>query len=299
MNYSKSFYQGLLFLTIAQSIVGFNIVCSKQLVTVIPVLLLIAIRFLLASFILLPLHWTTKAGKEGFLIHFKLLTRKDWLFLIAQALCAGIIFNIFMLVGLQHTDANTAGIITSTLPAIIAILSSIILKISINKKQGLCIVFASIGLAFIALSKIKHLHPNHSVIGDLLVLISLFPEAGYYVLTRLHAVKLPVFIFSSFMNAVNAVILLPWLCMHATMIHIDMHQTSILLFLGISTGIFYVFLFLGTQWVDSVTTALTTAIMPVATVILAWVWLGEQLSFLEFCGMVMVLLSIAVYAVKI
>jgi drug/metabolite transporter (DMT)-like permease len=42
--------------------------------------------------------------------------------------------------------------------------------------------------------------------------------------------------------------------------------------------------------------SLSTAIMPVATVIIAWILLGEQLTLWQSIGMGMVIFSIAIYA---
>ena len=64
--------QGLLFLLLAQTMVGINIVCSKILLSAIPILLMLTIRFILATTILLPLHWLTPARKIPLRIHFGL-----------------------------------------------------------------------------------------------------------------------------------------------------------------------------------------------------------------------------------
>jgi drug/metabolite transporter (DMT)-like permease len=70
----------------------------------------------------------------------------------------------------------------------------------------------------------------------------------------------------------------------------------ILLTLGLSSGLFYVFWFIGSQRVDGIMASLSTATMPVATVILAWLILNEQLTLMEFIGMSVVILSIVLYA---
>ena len=70
----------------------------------------------------------------------------------------------------------------------------------------------------------------------------------------------------------------------------------ILFVIGLSSGLFYVFWFLGAQRVDGVMASLSTAIMPVATVIIAWGILGEQLTSLQLAGMSLVILSVFIYA---
>ena len=70
----------------------------------------------------------------------------------------------------------------------------------------------------------------------------------------------------------------------------------ILFIISLSSGLFYVFWFMGSQRVDGIMASLSTAIMPVATVILAWIILREQLTSLELVGMGLVILSIVLYA---
>lgn len=292
------FIQGVVFLVLAQTMVGVNIVTSKLLLSSIPVLVLLEIRFLLAMLVLFPLHWTTPAARKNSLkAYFSGLTRRDWFFIFSQALSAGVLFNSLMLAGLNYTDANVAGIITSALPALIAILSWFILHEKISAQKALCIVFATIGLVIIAYDRLNGISASHSFFGDSIVLLALLPEASYYVLCKLYANRLPLFLTSALLNGINALLLLPVLFLvHWEPANINVATWSILFIIGLSSGLFYVFWSIGAQHVDGIMASLSTAIMPIATVILAWAVLGEGLSSLELAGMGLVLFSIILYA---
>lgn len=288
---------GMLFLILAQVMVGVNIVFSKYVLSSIPVLFILALRFTLAAIILLPLHWLIPAKKLSVYSCFARLNRRDWFFIFAQALSAGVLFNFLILSGLHYTDANVAGIISSALPAIIAIMSWIILGEKISGKKAICVGFATLGLVVIAYDKLSGLTVTHSFIGDMLVLLSLLPEATYYILSKMHVNKLPVFLVSSLLNGINAIILL--FCLGFTgwgglTIHVS--DWLILIILGLSSGLFYVFWYFGCQRVDGVMASLSTAVMPLSTVLIAWLLLGEQLTVGQSMGMSMVILSIVVYA---
>lgn len=190
--------------------VATNIVGSKYLVAHVPVLFLLTMRFSLAFVMLLPLHWLSKARKNSLKYYFSQLNKTDWKFIIAQALSAGVLFNSLMLLGLHFTDANIAGIITSALPAIIVLLSWIILGEKISSKKSLCIFFATLGLIIISVNKFYAANGVHpSMIGGILILISLIPEGSYYVLSKMHPNRLPVFLISAIINGINALFLLP------------------------------------------------------------------------------------------
>ena len=294
---NRTFFQGMFFLIIAQTMVGVNIVFSKYVLSSIPILFILTLRFTLAAIFLFPFHWLTSAKKSPISSYFSQLTKKDWGFIFAQALAAGILFNFFILWGLNYTDANVAGIITSALPAIIAIMSWIILGEKISGKKAICVGFATLGLVVIAFDKLRGIDVSHSFFGDVLILVSLLPEATYYILSKMHVNSLPVFIISSLLNGINAVILI--LCLAFTEwngLTIRPLDWLILIILGVSSGFFYVFWYFGCQKVDGVMASLSTAVMPLATVLLAWLFLGEQLTLGQTVGMSMVILSIAVYA---
>ena len=293
----SSFVQGIAFLALAQIMVGVNIVTSKLLISSMPVLVLLAIRFILASLILMLLHWTTPARKYSVKEHFSKLKRRDWFFIFAQALTAGFLFNCLMLAGLNYTDANVAGIITSALPAIIAVMSWFVLGEKISSEKALCVAFATAGLVVIAYGKLNGIGASHSFLGDFIVLLSLLPEAAYYVLCKFYSNRLPIFLTSALLNGINAVLLIPALFfVNWVPSDISIENWFILFVIGLSSGLFYVFWFMGSLRVDGIMASLSTAIMPIATVILAWIILSEQLNFLEFLGMGLVISSIVLYA---
>lgn len=298
MSKSKAYsLQGLLFLVLAQMMVGVNIVFSKYVLSSLPVLFILTIRFTLATISLLPLHWFTPARKISIGTYFSQLKRRDWIFIIAQGFSAGIFFNFLMLWGLDYTDANVAGIITSALPAIIAVMSWLVLGEKISGKKMSCVFFATLGLVVIACDKPTGVQVSHSFFGDSLVLLSLLPEAIYYILCKMHSNSLPVFLISALLNGINA--LLFWFILLFSSwngLGITFIDWMVLIILGLSSGLFYVFWYFGYKQVDGVMASLSTAIMPVVTVIIAWVFLEEQLTLWQSIGMGMVIFSIAMYA---
>jgi drug/metabolite transporter (DMT)-like permease len=295
---NKKMWGTYLLLFLAQVMVSTNIVGSKFLVESMPLLFLLAIRFSLAAILLLPLHWLLDKNKNSIKVLFSKLNKRDWAIITLQALFAGVCFNLLMVFGLRFTDANLAGIIASTLPAIIAILAWIILKERFTSKKALCVGLATLGLLAISINNFTVVEFEHSYIGDFLIFIALLPEAAYYVLTKLNYHRLPIYLMSSIMNGINAIILLPlmFLFVDFSLISISAIQGVILIIVGLSAGLFYVFWFLGSANVDSTMGALSTAVMPLITVVIAWLTLGETITLIQLVGMTLVIGSIVAYA---
>jgi drug/metabolite transporter (DMT)-like permease len=289
--------KGVILLICAQLMIAINIVFAKLLLASVPLVFLLTMRFVLATCMLLPLHWLTNIGKTSTTQHLRSLNQRDWLFVFLQALCGGALFNLFMFLGLRYTEANLAGIIASALPSIIAIMAWLLLGVKISKKKVLCIASASVGLVVIGYGKVSGVGMMHSFLGDFLVLAALFPEALYYILCKFHPNKLPVFLISAVINALNGLIML--IALYFMPFHpgnISVLNWIILVVSALSSGLFYTFFFMGNQRVDTIVASLTTTAMPIATSLFAWLILNEDLNWTEAAGMGLVMLSIVFYA---
>jgi len=289
MKIYKNNYEGYIFLLLAQFMVGVSIVGFKVLLQSTPEVIILITRFTIGFLFLLVLHWIFK-GKFSTL---KSLTRTDWLFIIAEALCAGALFNILLLSGLHYTSASVAGIITSALPAIVAIFSIVFLKEHMTLSIGLCIVFAILGLMIINIYSL-HFDSANQIIGDILILLALLPEATYYILTKFHPNKLPVLLVSALITGINIpIFLFLALFQHHTFYSvISMAQILLLLMVGISSALFFAFWFLGCKKIRGTAAGLTATFMPITTLALSYLFLNETLSILQSFGMLLVILSI-------
>jgi drug/metabolite transporter (DMT)-like permease len=112
-----------------------------------------------------------------------------------------------------------------------------------------CIIFAKIGLVLINLHFEHSPTANTSIWGGLLVFLSLLPEAGYYVLTKMHRNTLHVLLLSAIINAINAIILLFFVGHNVIQQALQFNFTQYLALVAISlgSGLFYVFWIAGSN----------------------------------------------------
>ncbi|WP_197276369.1 DMT family transporter [Bacillus sp. JCM 19034] len=132
-NYIKMF--------LAMLIVGSSVVSNKMLVEHVPVFIASELRFAIATIILISLLCKYEGIPK--------VRAKELLILFLQALTGVFLFSVCMLYGLKHTTALEGGIITSTLPAVMAILAFIVLKERPSLKVLIGIGLTMIGLTFI------------------------------------------------------------------------------------------------------------------------------------------------------
>ena len=280
-------------LLLSQCMIAINIVFTKQLLSALPPYIILFFRFAIACLLLSLLQIIIKPKALGFL---KTQTWKNWLVILMQAICAGVLFNIFMLLGLQNTTASMAGMIFSALPAVVVIFAVILLRVKMTWPMLLCVGLAMMGLMIMNMSHLKISH--HQWLGDVMVFLSLMPEALYYVLTKRFPIKMPIIVLSAVLNAIN----IPFIFLLALGNHesltfmMPLHTWLLLMMIGLSSAGFYVFWFLGCAKVNGVSIGLSTAFMPIATIILAYLWLGETVHLWQMIGMSVIVLSIVVHA---
>lgn len=114
-------------------LVGSNVGIGKSVVASVPVPLFALLRFVIALAVLWPLLRPSKMRR---------VACGEWVNLFLQAFFGTFGFILLMLNGVARTSAVAAGVITSTIPAVVALFAWIFLK---EKPDGRA--FASIGLA--------------------------------------------------------------------------------------------------------------------------------------------------------
>lgn len=291
---NKSYLRAYSFLALSQIMVGISIVSAKYLLTSLSLFLILQIRFFIGTLFLLALAQLpglkTKNQTPS-----STLKVADFLLIILQALCAGLFFNLLMSSGLKLTSASNAGTITSALPVMITLMSWVFLKEKMTKQKWICVFLASIGICIINLSHPAQNNNAGKIWGDILVLLSLLPEASYYILAKFKHIHLSLITLSIWINLINTIAMLPltWYELHAhSFAAFSLTDIILLLFLGITTALFYVFWMLGSRNLPTSITSIFTAIIPVSTLLTAWLFLKETISLGNIIGMLFVMGSI-------
>ena len=144
------------------ALVGSYVGLSKLLVVVFPVLLLAWLRFGIAAVAMAG--WVRR--RPGDLP----LSRRDRRLLFLESLFGNFLFSIFMLYGVAMTSALAAGVIMAALPAVVAILSRVLLGERIVRRVLLGIACAVAGVALVSWSRHADGADAGSLAGNLMLL---------------------------------------------------------------------------------------------------------------------------------
>lgn len=273
----------------AMALAGSSVVVGKILITSVPVFLAAFCSLLVAFVCMLPLM----RGRVGELRN---LSLNQWINLFYQGLFGIVLFRVFTLYGLHLTGAVQAGIITGTTPAVLAVLSLLLLRERLSAGAVFGIGFAVSGCIMINLFTASDGGEN-SIIGCLLVGCAVVCEALFTIFRKRVADSISattnttVLIFCSLL-----LLALPagWELYHLNST-IGPEACYAIAYYGIfATVLAYLLWTAAVGKVSGAIAGASTAAMPASAVILAAVILGEEIHWQHLAGCLMIIIGILV-----
>lgn len=275
---------------LSMMIVGSSVVAGKLIVQSFPVFLASELRFLIASIILIPLL----IKREGI----PSIRKGDLFVLFLQALCGVFLFSIFMLYGLKLTTAIEGGIITSTIPAVVAVLAYLLLKEKLTKPVCFGIFLAVLGTLAIHISGSFSTVERGSapLLGNLLIFGAVIGEALFIILGKYVGKRVSPLAISTVVSVFGVFLFLPYSMYEASQFHfktISMAEWGLVFYFGIVvTVIAFILMYQGISKVPASTAGVLTGIVPISSVTLSVIILDEDISFFHLIGIGSILTAI-------
>jgi len=275
-------------LALSMSLVGSYVALSKPLVAAMPVFLLGWLRFGIG--VLAIPHWLVKPALEP------PMTRATRWLLFLESFLGNFLFTLCMLFGVSLTTAVSAGIIMSSIPAVVALLSWIFLRERIGWRVGAAIALAVLGIGLFSLSKTElsahtsqgfevNLSSNNFLWGNLLVFAAVVCEASYAVIgKRLTGVVSPKRV-TALINLWGFALMTP-LGLYAAW-SFDFASVAprlwlLLLFYGLAASVWTVWLWMtGLKTVAASRAGVFAVMLPISAAAVGVLVLGEKLSALQ------------------
>ncbi|TCS64970.1 DMT family transporter [Varunaivibrio sulfuroxidans] len=289
-------------LAAAMAVVGANIALGKAIVAVVPVFVFAAARFFIAIVILFPLA----RGIEGRTT--AAISRGQWRDLFWQAFFGVFLFTAFMLHGVRLTSASSAGVITSTIPAVVAVLSVAMLGEAMSRRRAGAIALAVLGIAAINLGDASSFARHAAapvpgggaaaLLGNALVLCAVVSEALFTIFAKKLSGKVPPITMAAWINAIGLALSLPlaWWQYSA----FDIRRVSLVMALGLvyyalaASVISLMLWYRGIVRVPASLAGLFTGVMPISATLSATLFLGEAFSAAHALGLALVLTAIVI-----
>ncbi len=278
----------------AMCLAGSSVVVGKILVSSVPVFLGAFCSLLVAFICMIPLMY-------GRITELRQLTLSHWKYLFLQGLCGIVLFRIFILYGLHSTGAVQAGIITGTTPAVLALLSLLLLGEAITRQTAAGIGFAVAGCIVINIFG-RGSGAENSLFGCLLVGAAVVCEALFTIFRKRIAdsvsaiTNTTVLIFCSLL-----LLVIPAVFDLHSMYEIPSPEALLAIgYYGVfATVLAYLLWTAGVGKVSGATAGAATAAMPASSVVLAVLILGEHIHWYHVTGCLLIVAGILVTTLRL
>ncbi|MED3180201.1 DMT family transporter [Bacillus thuringiensis] len=282
----KNTLLGSLYLILASSIWGGMYVVVKVLVSVIPPLELVWLRYLVAIVALLIIGFVTKQKWR--------IEKRYFLIIITIGVIGYAISIVTQETGTMLSSAQMGAVITSSTPAFMVLFAWLILKERLTFEKGISVCLATIGVIIIV--GIGDLNTS-SVLGGISLLIAALTWALMSVLVKRLPSDYSQIVVTTYSTLVALIVLTPFVLprLHA----IDISQLTRptiwggLLYLGIiSTAVAFLLWNRGLQMLNASSGGLFFLFQPVVGTLLGWLILGEKIGATFWVGSALILIGV-------
>ncbi|MDQ0198234.1 DMT family transporter [Neobacillus ginsengisoli] len=282
----KNTILGSIYLALASSIWGGMYVVVKIVVSVIPPLELVWIRYLVAIVALLIIGLITRQKWR--------IDKRHFLIIIAIGVIGNAISIVTQETGTMLSSAQMGAIITSSTPAFMVIFARLLLKERLTLKKVLSVCLATIGVFLIV--GVGHVNLS-SKLGGISLLIAALTWALMSVLVKRVPSDYSQIVVTTYSILVALIVLTPLVLprLHAINISQLTHPTiwGGVLYLGIvSTAGGFLLWNRGLQMLNASSGGLFFFFQPVVGTLLGWLILGENIGVTFWIGSILILTGV-------
>lgn len=283
----------MLALATGMGIVGTSMTANKFIAGVLPIMLASAIRFAIATVVLLVLVRLIDDGLPRIPLRLHGV-------LAAQAFFGVFGFNVLVLLGVDMTTATISGIITAMTPAMIAIIS-----FGLGDRLGR-VAWAGVGLTIggVVMVNLLATPPEEAarrpLLGAFLVFLAVIGEALYTVLGRQVATRMTPLSIATFICIYGLAMFAPLALLDLRGFDTGAVPSSAwisIVYLALVVTVFaFVIWFVGLRVIPASTAGAFTGMIPITAVLSAWMILGEEIGWAHVLGIGLVLAGILMVA---
>ena len=277
-------WQAYACLALSMSLVGSYVALSKPLVLMFPVFLLAWLRFGIGG--LAMWRWLRKPADEP------AISSRTRTLLFLESFLGNFLFSICMLLGVSLTTAVAAGVVMSSIPAVVALLSRVFLKERIGMRTAAAIACAAIGIGLFSMQKPEgsglvnaeahFLGVPLSIWGNLLVFAAVVCEASYVVIGKLLTEGLGPKRISAIINMWGFALVTPmglWAAWHFDFAAVHIDVWALLIFYGLAASVWTVWLWMtGLKTVPASRAGVFTVMLPLSAAAVGVIFMGEHLT---------------------
>jgi len=274
---------GLVSIIFAMFIWGSSFIALKSAMADLGEYTVIFFRMLIASFCFI--YFIKGFTKYSF-------TKKDIKLIVLLAFFEPCLYFIFEAKALLYTSASQAGMITSLMPIITAMAAGYFLKEIITKQLILGSLIAVCGAIWLSVQATTTASAPNPLLGNFLELCAMFCAAGYTIVARYLSSKFSAIFITAIQAFIGTIFFFPFFIYEFFTVEMNFTSSAIgwLFYLGVvvTLGGYGLYNFALTK-LDASKASMFIYLIPVFTLILAYLFLNEKLSTVELISSAVIL----------
>jgi drug/metabolite transporter (DMT)-like permease len=277
-----------LLLLAAMTLTGANVAFGKAVIAEFPIYVFVLFRFVIATLALL----LVVGAEDG--PRLRDMNRRQWRDLTFMSLLGMVGFTVLMFEGLKRTAAADAGIITATLPAVVAILGVALAGDRLSRTQAGAVALAVAGLVLVQTRGVATGTSN--LLGNLLVGGAVLCEASFVLLGKRLAPPYQPLRLALGANLVGLVLSVPLALMELpafALTSVSAGTWALGTWYALAASVICLWLwYRGLPYVETWLAGLATAAIPVAALATSALYLGEPIGPARLAGAALVIAAI-------
>ena len=229
------------------------------------------------------------------------IVKKDYLWIVCFGMLGYFIASYFDFLGLQYIQASMERIILFLYPTIVLFMSRVFLKKQVTRVQLLAILISYLGIIITFWGAVS-IEGSDVILGGLLVFVSAVTYAGYLVGSGWLIPKFGAVTFTSYAMIVSCLSICIFYGLTediSTLWTYNLEVYGIALAMAVLSTVIPSYLISASiKGLGAPTFSIIGSLGPISTIILAYIFLGEQLSPLQLVGTVVVIAGIYVVSRK-
>ena len=215
--------------------------------------------------------------------------------ILFMALCEPCLYFIFEAKAIENTTASQAGMITAMLPILVALAAWCFLREKIALQTWLGAVIAVAGVCWLSLESVPTDDAPNPILGNFLEFIAMVCAAGYTISMKQLTGRYSPFFLTAMQAFIGSLFFLPFLFLPTTRLpqSFDPVSGTAVVYLGavVTLGAYGLYNY-GLKHVPASQAASFVNLIPVFSVLMGWLLLGESFSITQCMAAVLVMVGV-------
>ena len=225
----------------------------------------------------------------------------DWKLLLFMGICEPGFYFVFEALALTNTDASQAGMICALLPVLMAVAARVVLKERITARAVMGFGLAVAGAVILSAAARSTSSAPNPILGNFYEFMAMVFATGYMISLKQLTVRYNPWFLTMVQAVVGTLFFFPLLFLPTTVLPTSypMAGVAAVVFLGLGVTILAYGLYnYAMSKVPANQASAYVNLIPVITVVMGWLILGERLTPLQYAASVVVLAGVYLSQVR-